>query len=125
MKAFSQFSKIVEQESFWHKNIRQERIIAYLYKNDGKNVTRGEIAKNLNIATTTVYDDLIRLNLKGIVKKSRESNRTTRGRPKEFWHLTDEYKRYYELHKCGFVKNRYVENCWGCEWRKRNEKNST
>lgn len=47
--------------------------------------TRGTLAKKTGIARSTLYDSLLRLSLRGLVKKYPDRSHNSRGRPKVYF----------------------------------------
>lgn len=47
--------------------------------------TRSQLAKLTGVARSTLYDSLLRLSLKGMVKKYSDSDHNTRGRPQVYF----------------------------------------
>ncbi|MFW9991835.1 MAG: hypothetical protein ACFFD4_07225 [Candidatus Odinarchaeota archaeon] len=60
-------------------------VVTYLHENGP--ATRGDIVRDTPVKWTTAHDSLIRLQIKGIVK--REVVTRGRGRPSIFWSLKD------------------------------------
>ncbi|KKM93952.1 hypothetical protein LCGC14_1203220 [marine sediment metagenome] len=53
----------------------------------GKSITRGTLAKKLNIPYTTIYDNLIKLQLKKFVRQYSRKTNKIRGRSSVFWYM--------------------------------------
>lgn len=47
--------------------------------------TRSQLSKLTGVARSTLYDSLLRLSLKGMVKKYSDSDHNSRGRPKVYF----------------------------------------
>lgn len=47
--------------------------------------TRSQLAKLTGVARSTLYDSLLRLSLKGMVKKYSDSDHNSRGRPQVYF----------------------------------------
>jgi predicted transcriptional regulator len=47
--------------------------------------TRSQLSKSTGVARSTLYDSLLRLSLKGMVKKYSDSDHNSRGRPKVYF----------------------------------------
>ena len=68
----------------------QKKIYNYLKKNGSSR--RKDIYENINVARSTVYDNLEKLRVKGIVKRKKIKNTTTKtglGAPFIYWKLND------------------------------------
>ena len=48
-------------------------------------ITRSQLSKQTGVARSTLYDSLLRLSLKGMVKKYSDSDHNSRGRPKVYF----------------------------------------
>ena len=55
-----------------------------LLQNKGP-TTRSQLSKQTGVARSTLYDSLLRLSLKGMVKKYSDSDHNSRGRPKVYF----------------------------------------
>jgi len=58
---------------------------------DKEPLTRDELVLHMNKHRTTIYDNLIKLQKRKLIKKYTDSRKPrNRGRPLVFWHLTEE-----------------------------------
>lgn len=63
-------------------------IVKLLWRNNKKQ--RRDFVKELNYARTTIFDNLKKLEIRGIVEKE-EVNNGKRGRPIKVWYLSEDF----------------------------------
>jgi len=79
----------------------QALILLELQETDNKSgAWRPELAENLNTATTTLHDNLMRLKTKKLTDRYEENN-GMRGRNRVFWYITELGKRAVRVIKNG------------------------
>ncbi len=64
---------------------KSDELVLKILKESNKPLTRMEIAEKANLAITTTYDALVRLVREGLVRRTKETQRKTRGRPKIYF----------------------------------------
>jgi len=79
-KALFQLSRLAREEMLDTKNIG-------VGKTGQKGINRDGLIELTRLSRTTIYDALVRLDLKGLVENFSEERGDRRGRPKEFFCL--------------------------------------
>ncbi len=85
-KALSKLSRLAREEILDTKNIGVDTENIGVGRTGQKGITRDGLVELTGFSRTTIYDSLVRLDLKELIKNFSEK-REKRGRPKEFFRL--------------------------------------